>query len=341
MKLLILGGTVFLGRHLVSAALERGHEVTLFNRGLSGADLFPEVEKLIGDREDNLTALKNRSWDAVIDTCGYVPRHVQATADVLADRVNRYAFTSTIGVYADFSAIGMDETAPVATVAADKLDQVTAETYGALKALCETTLEERMPGRVVNIRAGLIVGPYDPLDRFTYWVRRVARGGDVLAPGRPDRQVQIIDARDLADWTIRMIETGQSGVYHATGPDYRLTMGSLLEACCEVSGSGAKLIWVDDEFLLNKQAGPWQEVPLWLPTENNPMRGLLSVNCERAIAADLTFRPLAASISDTLEWDRTRVGPPEPYRLFGIELPPAGLSQDREVEILKAWKDQH
>jgi 2'-hydroxyisoflavone reductase len=341
MNLLILGGTVFLGRHLVNAALARGHEVTIFNRGLTSPELFPEVEKIRGDRDGDLTALQGRNWDAVIDTCGYVPRHVQAIADLLADSVSRYAFTSTIGVYADFSTTGIDETAPVATVAADKLDSVTAETYGALKAICEETLEERMTGRVLNIRAGLIVGPYDPLDRFTYWVRRVARGGEVLAPGSRERQVQIIDARDLSEWIVRMIETGQCGIYNATGPDYFLTMERLLQCCLDVSGSAASLTWVDDRFLVDKQAGPWQEVPLWLPTENNPMRGILSVNCERAIASGLTFRPLATSISDTLEWDRTRVGPPEPYRLFGIELPPAGMTAERESEILKAWNERN
>jgi 2'-hydroxyisoflavone reductase len=340
MKLLILGGTVFLGRHLAGSALERGHEVTLFNRGVTSPELFPEVEKIRGDRDGDLTALSGREWDAVIDTCGYLPRQVLAVADRLAENVSRYVFTSTIAVYADFSTSGIDETAPVTTVADDKLAQFTAENYGGLKAICERALEERMPGRVISIRAGLIVGPYDPLDRFTYWVRRVARGGEVLAPGRPERQVQIIDARDLADWTIRMIETGQSGVYNATGPDYLLTMGRLLEACRDASGSGARFTWIDDEFLVEQQAGAWQEVPLWLPAENVSMRGILSVDCGRAVESGLKFRPLPATIKDTLEWDRAQGGPPEPYRLFGIELPRAGLSEERELAILNAWRER-
>jgi 2'-hydroxyisoflavone reductase len=339
MNLLILGGTVFLGRHLAQAALAQGHTVTLFNRGLSGPDILPEVEKLRGDRDGDLTALEGRRWDAVIDTCGYVPRHVRAAADRLADNVGQYVFTSTIAVYSDLGKRGIDETASVASVAADQIEALTAETYGGLKAICERTLEERMPGRVLNIRAGLIVGPYDPLDRFTYWVRRVARGGDVLAPGKPERQVQIIDARDLAEWVVRMIETGQSGVYNATGPDYMLTMGRLLEACLGVSGSGAKLIWVGDEFLVRREVGAWQEVPLWLPADNLQMSGLMAVDCDKAIASGLSFRPLSRSIRDTLEWDRTRRGPIEPYRLFGIELPLAGLSEERERELLQAWKE--
>ena len=209
MNLLVLGGTVFLGRHLVEAALAREHDVTLFNRGINNPDLFPEVERLRGDRDGDLSALEGRRWDAVIDTCGYVPSHVRDSAQLLAGAVDHYTFTSTIGVYADFEKAGIDETAPVSTVADDNLEDLTAESYGPLKAVCERTVEECLPGRTLVVRAGLLVGPNDPLDRFTYWVRRVAQGGEVLAPGRADRQVQIVDARDLSEWIVRMVERGR------------------------------------------------------------------------------------------------------------------------------------
>ena len=338
MKLLILGGTVFLGRHLVEAALARKHEVTLFNRGVNNPDLFPEVERLHGDRDGDLSALKGRRWDAVIDTCGYIPRHVRASAQLLAEAVEHYTFTSTIGVYADFGKVGIDETAPVATVADESVEDLTADSYGPLKAVCERTVEEFLPGRTLVIRAGLLVGPNDPLDRFTYWVRRVAQGGEVLAPGRAERQVQIVDARDLSEWIVRMVEARQAGVYNGSGPDYLLTMGRMLDESTAVSGSDARLVWVEDELLIGQKAGAWQEVPLWLPETEPRFAGLMRVDCGKVIAAGLRFRPLADTIRDTLEWDRSRVEPPSPYKLFGIELAPAGLSHEREVALFQAWK---
>ena len=189
MNLLILGGTVFLGRHLVEAALARGHAVTLFNRGQHNPDLFPEVERLRGDRDGDLQALEGRRWDAVVDTCGYVPRVVRASAEMLAPNVDHYTFISSISVYADTSKPGIDEQAPVGTLDDPTTEEVTGESYGPLKALCEQAAEAAMPGRVLNIRPGLIVGPHDPTDRFTYWVRRVAEGGEVLAPGNPHAPV--------------------------------------------------------------------------------------------------------------------------------------------------------
>ncbi len=209
MKLLVLGGTVFLGRHLVEAATARGHSVTLFNRGQHNPELYPEVEKLRGDRDSDLSALQGRRWDAVIDTCGYLPRAVRASAELLADAVDHYTFISSISVYADFHTPAMDESAPVGTLADETVEEVTGETYGPLKALCEQAAERALPGRVLNIRPGLIVGPHDPTDRFTYWPVRVARGGEVLAPGRPHVPVQVIDGRDLAEWTVRMVEARQ------------------------------------------------------------------------------------------------------------------------------------
>lgn len=216
MKILVLGGTRFLGRHIVEAALAGGHDITLFNRGQNNPDLFPEVEKLRGNRDGDLSALQGRQWDAVIDTCGFVPRIVQASAALLADSVRHYTFISSISVYADFSKPAMNENAPVGTMQDESIEEITAETYGPLKALCERTAEKAMPGRVLHIRPGYIVGPFDPTDRFTYWPRRVATGGEMLAPGRPDSQIQFVDVRDLANWIIRMVETNRTGVFNAT-----------------------------------------------------------------------------------------------------------------------------
>jgi 2'-hydroxyisoflavone reductase len=329
MELLILGGTVFLGRHVAEAALARGHAVTLFNRGQHNPDLFPDVEKLRGDRNCVLEALRGRSWDAVIDTCGYVPRVVRASAQRLAEAVGHYTFISSISVYPSFPTPGMDESAPVGTLADESVEEVTGETYGPLKALCEQAAEAAMPGRVLSVRAGLIVGPYDPTDRFTYWPRRVARGGDVLAPGSPNGPVQFIDARDLAEWILRMAETGGTGVFNATGPAEPLTMGRLLEECRTVSGSDATLNWVDEEFLLTAGAAPWSELPLWVPAREEAMAGFSAVSCAKAIAAGLTFRPLAGTIRDTLAWDATL---PADRELR------AGLKPEREAELLAAWR---
>jgi 2'-hydroxyisoflavone reductase len=330
MNILIIGGTVFLGRYLVEAAQARGHSITLFNRGQHNPELFPEVEKLRGDRDGDLSALRGRRWDAAIDTCGYVPRVVRASAEALAGAVDHYTFVSSISVYADFSIVGIDEQTPVGTLADETVEQVDGETYGPLKALCEQAADRAMPGRVLNVRPGLIVGPHDQSDRFTYWPHRIAQGGAVLAPGRPAHGVQIIDVRDLADWTIRMIEAGQTGVYNATGPEYRLTMGQVLDACLAACG-GAQLVWVDGQFLLDAGVQPWIGLPLWLPDEDPTHAGFDSVDCSKAITAGLHFRPLADTIRDTLAWDATRPADHE-WR--------AGLTREREAELLEAW-DKH
>jgi 2'-hydroxyisoflavone reductase len=327
MKLLILGGTVFLGRHLVEAAQARGHKTTLFNRGQHHAALFPDVEKLRGDRDGDLTALQGRRWDAVIDTCGYVPRVVRASAELLADAVDHYTFISSISVYADVSKPGIDESAPMGTLADATIEEITNESYGPLKALCEQAAEQAMPGRVLAIRPGLIVGPHDPTDRFTYWPHRIAQGGDVLAPGRPERLVQFIDARDLAEWTIRTVEAKQTGTYNATGPDYPLTMGQVLEACKAQSGSDAHFTWVNEKRLLEAGAIPWMEVPLWVPEDDPESIGFFEVNCRKAFAAGLTFRPLAETVRDTLAWDVTR--PADVERR-------AGIKPEREAYYLQA-----
>ena len=326
MDLLILGGTGFLGRHLVEAALGEGHRPTLFNRGLSEPGLFPEVEKLEGHRDGDLSALQGRRWDAVIDTCGYVPRLVGASAGILADAVDHYTFVSSISVYSDDIAPGADEGAPVRELSDPTVEEVTGETYGGLKALCERAAEEEMPGRVLNIRPGLISGPHDPTDRFTYWPRRVAAGGEVLAPDHEERKLQYIDVRDLASWIVEMFEQRRTGTYNATGPDYELSMGRLLEECEAVGGVVAEPVWVSEDFLKEKGVEPFTELPLWLPRE---YAGLLDIDCGKAIEAGLTFRPLSQTFKDVLDWDRATTAGREPA---------AGLRPEREQELLRAWR---
>ena len=326
MDVLILGGTGFLGRYLVEAALGESHRVTLFNRGLTEPELFPEIGKLEGDREENLSALQGRCWDVVIDTCGYVPRVVRATAGILADAVDHYTFVSSISVYPDDIAAGADEEAPVRELPDPTVEEVTGETYGGLKALCERAAEEEMPGRVSNVRPGLISGPHDPTDRFTYWPRRISAGGEVLAPDREERTVQYIDVRDLASWIIGMSEEHRTGTYNATGPDYELTMGRLLQECEVVGGAGAELVWVSESFLEENGVQPFTELPLWVPREHAAM---LAVDCSQAIEAGLTFRPLAETIEDVLDWDHARPAGREPA---------AGLRPEREQELLRTWQ---
>ncbi|MBI1299420.1 NAD-dependent epimerase/dehydratase family protein [bacterium] len=328
MKLLLLGGTVFLGRHLVDAALARGHEITLFNRGQHNPDLYPNVEKLRGDRDNDLAALKGRRWDAVIDTCGYVPRIVRQSAQLLANAVDHYTFVSSLSVYADFSQPGIDESAPVGRLDDPTVEEITGETYGPLKTLCEEAAEAALPGRVFNVRPGLIVGPHDPTDRFTYWPVRVAEGGNVLAPARPDYPAEIIDVRDLALWIVLMVEVRKTGVYNATGRT--LTLGSLLETSRQISGSDTRIHWVDEAFLLEKKVQPWQEMPLWVGDDPS-MAGFAYFNVDKAIADGLTFRPLDVTVRDTQAWAATR---PEDHQWR------AGITRQREAELLEEWENR-
>lgn len=330
MNILVIGGTIFLGRHFVEAALRRGHTITLFNRGKHNADLFPGVEKLHGDRNGDLEILRGRNWDAVLDTSGYFPRQVRTLAETLRDSVGHYTFISSISVYSDTSTPDMDESGTLGTIQDETVEEITGETYGPLKVLCERAAEEAMPGRVLNVRAGLIVGPHDPSDRFTYWPLRVADGGEVLAPGSPDAVTQIIDARDLAEWVLLMIEKNGTGTFNATGPDRPLTMGEVLESCREVSGSDAAFTWVSEEFLAEQKVGPWMEMPLWIPSEPDTA-GFSRIDCRRAIAAGLVFRPLSDTVRDTLEWGRTLPSAHEPR---------AGMKREREQEVLRLWHER-
>ncbi len=326
MKFLILGGTVFLGRHFVEAALKQGHEVTLFNRGKHNPDLFPELETLIGDRNGNLDALKGRNWDAVLDTCGSFPRQVKESAGMLADSTGHYTFISSISVYDLESNSEIDETSAVRKLVDETVEEFKGETYGALKALCEQAAERALPGRVLNVRPGLIVGPNDPSDRFTYWPWRMSRGGTVLGPGIPGAPIQIIDVRDLAIWLVQAIENDETGVFNATGPEELLTMEIILEVCQETINPSAELVWVDDEFLLGAKVGPWVEMPLWIPEGEGS--ALMQVSIDRALAAGLKFRQLDTTIRDTLGWAQTRSQDYE-WR--------AGLDREKEKALLERW----
>ncbi|MDQ3894433.1 MAG: SDR family oxidoreductase [Actinomycetota bacterium] len=335
MRLLVLGGTLFLGRAVVEAALARGDEVTIYTRGQTNPHLFPEVERLRGDRERDLSPLRGRTWDALVDTSGYVPRVVRASAEALADSGAHYTFVSSISVYRDFSE-GPRENSPLETLA-DRESENVQEHYGALKALCEEVVRDVYGQRALVPRAGLIVGPHDPTDRFTYWVRRVAQGGDVLAPGSPAQRVQFVDVRDLGEWMLRMAQSRRGGTFNATGPVPSVTMGELLESCRRVSGSDANLIWVDDAFLLERSVGEWQELPLWVARPE--LRGIHAADVARALAAGLTFRPLEETVRATLEWASSPEAG-EPSRKQGVQLPEAGLRPEREAELLAAWREQ-
>jgi 2'-hydroxyisoflavone reductase len=317
-KLLLLGGPRFLGRALTDAALARGHELAFFNRGQTNPDLYPEVERIVGDRGDDLAGLGNRTWDAVIDTCGYLPRVVRASADALSGS-GLYCFVSSISVYADVS-VPADEESPVAELGDLPGDEVTAETYGPLKALCEDAVRDVFGARALVVRPGLIVGPHDPTGRFTYWPHRVARGGEVLAPGPPERPTQVIDVRDLAEWTVSMCEQSTGGTYNATHPG--VSFSELLEACRAVAGGDASVTWVSDEFLLAEGVGQWLELPLWLTGPEYAAADRTDVS--RAIAAGLTFRPLADTVRATLAHAATVEG--------------VGLSPERESALLASWK---
>jgi 2'-hydroxyisoflavone reductase len=325
MKLLIIGGTRFLGRAIVEEALSSGHEITLFNRGQSNPDLFSTIEHLQGDRDGGLDVLKGRKWDAVIDTCGYVPRLVRASAEALRDSVEHYTFISTISVYAELPVAGMDESAPLATIDDETTEEVTGETYGPLKVLCERAAEEAMDGRALLVRSGLLVGPHDPTDRFTHWPARIARGGEVLAPVGPDLPVQFIDVRDSARWTVLATDQRLTGPYNVTGPAKGLTIGELLDTCIKITASDAQITWVGERFLIDKQIAPFMQLPLWVPSEDI---AISQVSIDKALEAGLSFRSLAETIRDTLAWAGSR---PDDHSWR------SGLTPELETELLAAW----
>ncbi len=325
MRLLFLGGTRFVGLQMVRSALARGHQVTLFNRGRYRPDAFPDVETILGDRDSEISKLAGRRWDGVIDVCGWVPRHVRDSARQLASQVEHYTYVSTVSVYADLSPRPMHEGQPLGTLADETVEKVTNETYGPLKALCERMADEAMPGRVLHIRPGLVVGPEDYTDRFTYWPRRLRAGGRVLAPGTGEEPVQFIDGRDLAEFTLDRVEQRALGAYNCTGPGQPLTLRRLLDRCQSVLGTDARITWVPEPFLDERQAiAPWS-LPLWVPAGK---RGIFMIDCRKAIAAGLRCRPLEETVVDLLAWDATR---PAEQRQN------AGLTPEAEAELLAAW----
>jgi len=326
-KILILGGTGFLGPALVEAAQKRGHTLTLFNRGKTRPGLFPNVEKLHGDRDGHLEALAGRQWDAVIDTSGYVPRVVKQSVELLAPNVAHYVFISTISVYSDLSQPAREEGSPLEAVPDPKSEEV-RKYYGGLKALCEQTVQAGVPGKAFVIRPGLIVGPDDPTDRFTYWPVRVAKGGEVLAPGNGTDPVQVIDVRDLAEWAIHGVEAKLLGIYNATGPGKTMTMRDMLEGCKKASGSNATFTWAPASFLEQQKVAPWSDMPAWFPAEGD-MKAAGRISNAKALAEGLRFRPIEDTARDTLAWWKTQ---PED-RQAKLR---AGLSPEREAEVLAA-----
>src|SRR6188472_3532773 len=316
-RLLLLGGPKFVGRAVIDAARERGHEVTLFNRGTTGADLYPELERIVGDRDGGLEGLRGREWDAVVDTSGYLPRVVGESARLLADAVGHYVFVSSISVYASFAEV-VSEGSALAELSAPGSEDISTD-YGALKALCEREVDAAFQARSTAVRAGLIVGPYDPTGRFTYWPHRIARGGDVLVPRPAWRPVQFVDVRDLAAWIVTAAEERLTGPFNATGPT---TMGAVIDAARRVSGASARPVEVDDAFLAAQGVGEWMELPLWVDV-GGEMPSVFSVDNSRATGAGLTFRPLDDTVAATLA---------DAGLVDGV-----GLTPERETELLTAW----
>jgi 2'-hydroxyisoflavone reductase len=304
MRILVLGGTKFLGRAFTDAALGRGDTVTLFNRGKTSPGLFPGVETVIGDRTSDLSALDGREWDAVIDVAAYDPKVARLSAETFADRTGQYVFVSTVSVYASQRTRAAQlEDAPLAQLREDRTDF--AEIYGPNKALCEQTVQDVYGDRALIARPGLIVGPHDPTDRFAYWPRRIARGGRVLAPGGPDWLTQFIDVRDLAGWLADACHDGRGGVFNLTGTP--VPFGILIDLCKTASYSGAELAWIPSDRLVAAGVDPGMGIPLWVAEEG--YEAFNDVDNSRALAAGLSLRPVIDTIRDTLAWDLARGGP--------------------------------
>jgi 2'-hydroxyisoflavone reductase len=338
LRILILGGTGFTGPFQIQYALSRGHKITTFNRGKTHPGELPkEVEQLVGDRNGQLDALKNRQWDVVIDNPTSVPVWVRDAAQILKGNVDRYVFISTISVYADTSKPGVTEDAPLAKYTGADAMKETRESliasnfalYGPLKALSEAEAEKWFPKKTLVIRPGLIVGPRDETDRFTYWPVRIDHGGEVLAPGDPADPVQFIDGRDLAEWTIRMVEKGETGIYNATGPAMKIGIGEMLRTIKTANASKADLTWVNADFLEAQKVAPWSDMPVWIPPRGEEA-GAAQISNQRAVAKGLTFRPLAGTARDTLAWFKSQ--PAERQAKLR-----AGITPEREKEVLAAW----
>ena len=335
LKILILGGTRFIGLHMTALALARGHTLTYFNRDKTKTDRYREVERIKGDRNGQIDGLRDREWDVVIDNSGYVPRHVRLSAELLAPKVKQYVFTSSISVYPNFSE-PRDESSPVGKLADETVEKVDGETYGPLKALCEQAVLGVMPGRTTIIRPGLIVGPDDNTDRFTYWPARAARGGEFIAPGSPTDPFQVIDARDLAAFTINAIENHVTGTYNLVSNVNDFKFGELTDACVAAARKQAKpaemprATFVPAEFLEAQEVAPWSDMPVWLPAKGDEA-AFAGTSNKAAVARGLKITPLKKTVNDTLAWHLAR---PAEER----EKLKAGIAPEKEATVLAAWK---
>jgi 2'-hydroxyisoflavone reductase len=323
--ILIIGGTRFLGRHIAERALSQGHRVTMFHRGRTLPDGLPGATSIVGDRSSDITSVAG-SYDAIVDTCGYLPRDVAASCAHLRDATGAasYAFVSSVSAYRDGFPADADESTPLWDTGDFNATEMTLDTYGPLKALCERAVIDHFGGaRALIVRPGLIVGPYDASDRFTYWIRRIGNGGTVLTPGLPNRRVQIVDARDIADWLVAMLEMQIGGTFNVTGPLNPLSFGELVRACAVAMETGAEFVWASQEFLLEHGVEPWTEMPLWIP--EGEAGGWDTISSARAVASGLVYRPLRSTILETWRWDLQR------DRQTPLK---AGLSAEREAQLL-------
>ncbi|MGB7341432.1 MAG: NAD-dependent epimerase/dehydratase family protein [Phototrophicaceae bacterium] len=331
MKILVIGGTRFYGRAFTELAVQHGHDVTIFHRGQSDSEHFEGVTRIIGDRNTDLEKLGDGTWDAVLDTCGFTPDAVTQAAEYLKDKVKHYVFVSSISVYQESTDINRDEDAALLEHPdGEPTDELKMENYGSLKVLCEYAAEAVFGDHVTQIRPGLIVGPHDASNRFTYWQTRVAKGGDMLVPGDGSRIVQVIDARDLAAFTLTVIENQTMGIFHVTGPQEPLSLHTILNTAKDVTGSDVNFVHIDEDWLLEKEVGPWMELPLWLPTEAG--QAMMNVDIQRALDAGLTLRPIEETIRDTLAWYNEINGDEKEWA--------AGMKPEREAELLEAWANQ-
>lgn len=335
MKILVVGGTGFLGGAVVEAARLSGHEVAVFTRGKTARALPPGVEVIVGDRHGDLSALSGRSFDLVVDTCAYAPDAVAGLLDALGPGIGRYALVSSISAYEAFREPGVHEDSPTSRATPEQLEHARAlppeqrssarsygDAYGAMKRECELAAFDRLGERVLAVRAGLLVGAGDYSDRLTYWVRRVDQGGLVACPGDPARLVQVIDVRDIARWIVDAAARGVGGAFNVTSRPF--AMEALLEGCRRVAGSNARFRWIPDDRILAAGLTPWIEVPLWMPKTNKDLRYILDVAVDKAFGEGLTTRPLEETLANILDWDRSR-------RDVSLE---AGLSRDKEAALL-------
>jgi 2'-hydroxyisoflavone reductase len=340
LNILILGGTGFTGPEQVEYAIARGHRVTLFNRNKTRPDFFKGkvAEELVGDLNNDTDALAGKKFDVVLDNPTTAPAWVRNAARQLAGNVKHYIFVSTTSTYSDQSIIGLNEDSPTA-VLREGIDpysvdpQVIAGNYGGLKVLAEKEAQKHYPGIWTVIRPCLIVGPLDRTDRFTWWPARIDKGGEVLAPDKPDDPCQFIDARDLAEWTVRMAEMREFGLYNAIGPAHPMTVSEMLYGVKAITTAGARFTWVPWDFLQEQKVRPWRDMTVWQPPYGRTA-GYQRRNSAKSIAKGLTFRPLAVTAKDTLDWHKTR---PAEEQAATLEGKINGIGLKREAEVLAAW----